>query len=1475
MKKVFTLFAVVFMALYGAKAQTVTIGNTSSTLNNFTVGPTHMGTATNVFRYAKHIAIYTAAELQAAGASGNTLIEKIRWDRVVPPTGGYTSSNLEFDVYIKGVSFTQFASTPITWATEVNGATLVYSSDTENINTSAGWQEFILQTPFLWNGTDNIEIFVESHKNSNSVGAAHFRYHTATNASAMTGSTNISTTAARNSTRPNIQFEFVPAQPMSYLSNNVSQVTGNAVRGEVKQAVLQLQINTEGGSNAFALKSLSFATTGTTTTSDISKARIYYTGTSSTYNSNTPFGEINNPSGATTITGSQTLQTGANYFWLAYDVAAGAQAGNVIDGAITSFTIENSNSSATHSPSGNPNGNREVRARLFGSYTVGTGGDYTSLAAAFADVNTIGLENNTTLNIISDLFESNIPALGQRTETGNGGFMLTIRPSAGFYTVSGSQATGLIMLDGADRVTIDGRVGGSGNNLTLINNFSGAAVVRINGPAATAGSNNVTIRNTNIIAGSNTSTTTYGISVLGNDNDDLTIESNSISNASTGIIIRGVSTTATHDRVNVIGNMIGSESTSGYVLLRGIDAQFVGNGLISQNQVINMLPTATTTIAAIELGQNVSNTAVTRNKIHNLRNNSASGGAYGINISTSTGNTNNIIANNFISGISTFGAASSTTNNAFGIRIAGGTGHEVYYNTVNMSGNFGGAAGLSSALLITSGSGINVRNNILSNNNTYTGAGPKAYAIYTSVTSPFVSIDYNNYNVTGNNNGILGYRSGTEATTVEAWRLLTQQDLNSISRVPAFTNVFSGDLHLNVVDTILAKGIAISSQLTDIDGEIRKNTYIGADEVLPAIIITTQPPSLTQCVGSDYVLRSESSVNFNAILSYEWRRNGIPIFDNQTYSGATSPVLTIRSAQPFEAGVYVLKIRSNSGTEIEATYANIIVNSPITIAEEPKSVLACLNENVMFSVPVSGSITGYQWQKAVPGGYMNLPGETAPGFNLNNVNYTTSGKYRLLVFGGCTGFDTVSTREATVFVIPQNNLITEPEDKIAATGTSVSLTAEAFGGPSASFQWYKGAQALADDERISGATSSVLTIDNLQMSDAGTDYSVRIVGKCGTGSSRQITLSVIQPNIFITAQPRGDTVCSGGTTTFTSAAESSIADAELVYSWRKDGVAIENNADIIGATTPTLTINNITDLNAGDYTLEVTTTGGAPAISDAATLIVAATPVISQQPQSAAVCENEVLTLDLAAEAVGAAYQWKLNGADIAGATSVSYVVSSATAADAGLYTVSITNECGQITSAEATVTINTKPAITQQPEPIVNLNQDESFTLTVTAGGSGTLSYQWIKDGVDIAGENQPTYTVANAKRSEHMGKYSVRITNECGNVVSNETTVDIISGINDNDYTQGIILEGNQPNPFSNTTSIRFTLPDAMNARISIMDIYGREIAVLADGFKTAGAHTVVLNASELQLPSGIYMYTLTTGSGYSETKQLVVVK
>ena len=90
--------------------------------------------------------------------------------------------------------------------------------------------------------------------------------------------------------------------------------------------------------------------------------------------------------------------------------------------------------------------------------------------------------------------------------------------------------------------------------------------------------------------------------------------------------------------------------------------------------------------------------------------------------------------------------------------------------------------------------------------------------------------------------------------------------------------------------------------------------------------------------------------------------------------------------------------------------------------------------------------------------------------------------------------------------------------------------------------------------------------------------------------------------------------------------------------------------------------------------------------------------------------------------------------------------------------------------------------------------------------------------------------------------------------------------------DYPRGYELEQNYPNPFNPGTTIGFTIVNPQEVKLDLYTLDGRYVKSIFNGFVRTGRHTVRLDASEL--PSGVYLYKLTTGTGL-QTKKLTLIK
>lgn len=552
------------------------------------------------------------------------------------------------------------------------------------------------------------------------------------------------------------------------------------------------------------------------------------------------------------LLGGVAIGDSVSYFTIAQDTATPINIGtNPGGGTATDVnTVTN--------PPGTPNSYLIVGA-LPPTVNVGTGETFTSLTNAgglFEALNSgFTLGGNTTILITSDLTaETGAVGLNEFAEDGPGGYTLTIRPSGGARVISGTAAAsnGLINLNGTDRLVIDGSLtpGGTTRDLTITNNQTGTSTVIWMKTIGTNGCNNNVIRNTiiNGAPGPN-STTTAGILTgssvtIGNDGEgpqnNNTIENNWIYRVQNSLYVRGGTAANIDQGWTIIRNTLGSNETNDNNIFRGMLIGNSNNFIVANNTVNGIRSTATTAAAmsGIQVALASTNGVVANNVIRNIKNVSGSGtGAFGISVIATSTASNVTFVNNMIDDIAANGSA-TVASNGHGISITGGSGWNVYYNSVNVGTNQ--ASGTTSAMFVsaavTAAGAVNARNNILANTQT---SGATRFSVYSlAPASIFGTINNNNYFSSQN----VGFIGGSARVTLGDWQSATTQDANSLAVDPLF--VSASDLHITASSPMIGAAAPIAGITTDIDGQTRDAATpdIGADEFVstapgpPAVI---------------------------------------------------------------------------------------------------------------------------------------------------------------------------------------------------------------------------------------------------------------------------------------------------------------------------------------------------------------------------------------------------------------------------------------------------------------------------------------------------------------------------------------------------------------------------------------------------------------------------------------------------------------
>ena len=108
--------------------------------------------------------------------------------------------------------------------------------------------------------------------------------------------------------------------------------------------------------------------------------------------------------------------------------------------------------------------------------------------------------------------------------------------------------------------------------------------------------------------------------------------------------------------------------------------------------------------------------------------------------------------------------------------------------------------------------------------------------------------------------------------------------------------------------------------------------------------------------------------------------------------------------------------------------------------------------------------------------------------------------------------------------------------------------------------------------------------------------------------------------------------------------------------------------------------------------------------------------------------------------------------------------------ADTGNAVIRKVTPAGVVTTLVLT---GTAPVIITQPAN-VSVTTGSSASLSVTASGDGVLTYQWKKDGTDVAGATTAAYAVS-ATSSSSAGSYTVVVSNFLGSVTSSAATLTV----------------------------------------------------------------------------------------------------
>ncbi|CAN5577889.1 hypothetical protein BH10BAC5_BH10BAC5_20120 [soil metagenome] len=633
-------------------------------------------------------------------------------------------------------------------------------------------------------------------------------------------------------------------------------------------------------------------------------------------------------------------------------------------------------------------------------------GVYITITAAISDATTRGLGGATRFVLTDALYntEPSYPiTIGSITGASATNTLTLVPQTAVTVAVTGSSASGVFVLNGADYITIDGsNAGTSSRDLTITNTNAGtsSAVVWMQTTAGSDAATNNTVKNC-ILTGNSNVTTLFGVGIgsatisttsRGTSNNSNTISNNNISKTQYGIYTSGASAGTKSTGLTISNNLLNTVSPNN-IAIGGIYCNFESGSTISGNTIAEMSGSSTTFGITLGLtpsnsyttvtGQECVGVTISKNLISNIVR-AGDGTAIGIGVAdVATGSSaENVIVNNSITTVKT----SSATPSDFpvGIYCGGGTGSttKVLYNSVQMSAVSGVSTSTSPSYALAIGGSnpvITVMNNILYNNQIATtngGTSSKRYAIalayntYTNLTS-----DYNIFRTPGLGSdpqlGIvngLGPTVGTsQGNSIATWRTTTGKDAHSLQDSIPFTSATN--------NTILAAspyawnvhglGTQILSVTTDILGVARPTIVADGSPDLGAYnVIPSSTPPIATMTGT---IASGNTTTFTSagktIATVLWNPGAISYptqLDARFYPGTYPDSSALRT-------------RSNCYWKFTATGGSGF-NYDITLFYDVTQLSAITSEN---SINIAKSETGGDWYRW-------------PNTIVNSINHTAS-----------------------------------------------------------------------------------------------------------------------------------------------------------------------------------------------------------------------------------------------------------------------------------------------------------------------------------------------------------------------------------------------------------------------------------------------------------------------------------------------------
>jgi outer membrane biosynthesis protein TonB len=464
---------------------------------------------------------------------------------------------------------------------------------------------------------------------------------------------------------------------------------------------------------------------------------------------------------------------------------------------------------------------------------------------------------------------------------------------------------------------------------------------------------------------------------------------------------------------------------------------------------------------------------------------------------------------------------------------------------------------------------------------------------------------------------------------------------------------------------------------------------------------------------------------------------------------------------------------------------------------QPTGYTGLANSVTMTALAVGLQAFTYQWfQDGIP-----VAGATSNSYTINGSLIDAGVYYLQATYNGVSA----SSQTATITFTDPPVISIPPAGASVSVGDSLTLNVTAHGGGTLSYQWEK------NTAPITNATSSFLSLQNIQLGDAGS-YQVVVSNAYGTATSTAAMLAVASGPTPIPTPTPTPTPTATPTPTYTPTPTQDTTPTPIPSPTPTRNVTPTPSSTPTPSATPTPTPTSATPPTPSPTGTTTVTPTPAPTSPPVVVLSQAGTPPSAQVlPVSQSVPAGQGATFTVSSTDALSGYQWYFDGAAIPSATGPSYSIASAGVGDAGSYTVSATGASGNVVSSGALLAIDSagSPQVPAQPQPqtvtagstVIFSIENGSIVSTadhispkVQTAASGT-SYQWFENGVSLQGATGPSLLIS-VPAGGNSAYFNCLLTNASGSTLTSAAKLNVVTTTNPghliNISTRGMVQTG-----------------------------------------------------------------------------------